>query len=46
MNEVMRVLFRAEMKIVQREMASQMGNDRIKADSDSEIEDIAAEWDR
>ena len=47
MNEVMRVLFRAEMKIVQEEKwLRKMGNDRIKADSDSEIEDIAAEWDR
>jgi hypothetical protein len=46
MNEVMRVLFRAEMKIVQREMAAEMGTDRIKADSESEIADIAADWDR
>ena len=42
----MRVLFRAEMKIVQREMAAEMGSDRIKADSKAEIDDIAADWDR
>lgn len=46
MNEVMRVLFRAEMKIVQREMAAEMGSDRIKADFEAEIDDIAADWDR
>jgi predicted transcriptional regulator len=46
MNEVMRVLFRAEMKVVQREMAAEMGEDRINAATEAEIEDLASDWDR
>lgn len=46
MNEFMRVLFRAEMKIVQREMAAEMGADTIKAGTEADIEDLASDWDR